>query len=567
MADITEKHVDSHVAEHDDNDPSLDKNNVVATKVLIGDETFNQAMLKEPPNPRNLIAIQLYLISMVGFCCSTSNGFDSSLFGNLLSQDKFKEFFSVSNVGIGAGIVSSMTQIGGVAALPFIGPAIDTFGRKVGMFIGATIIIMGVIIQGTVINTNNTGQFMGGRFFMGMGVSIIASAGPCYVVEISHPAYRGIVTGFYNVFWPVGALVASSACRGCLSLPGNASWIVPIWLQAMFPGVVFLAAWFLPESPRWLYTNGKQEQAKAFLTKYHGNGNPDSEWVRLQMWEYEAHLELDGADKRWWDYRALFKNRTSRYRLACNCCVSLFGQWAGNGVVSYFLSGVLDTAGVSDTTMQNNLFVVMNAVQCIVSFIGSMFVDKIGRRPLLIWVNVGCSICWIGVTVASSVIAPEVAQRKKIEDAGGVWDTSLGNKAASGATVAMIYIFQAVYSFGWTPLQALYPVEVLSFEMRAKGMAFSNLFVTCGTLVNQFGFPVALDNIQWKTYIVFMVWCLIQAAIIWYFIPETKNRTLEELDEIFSAKNPRKASTAKKALNLDEHNNVVGVEDVNKGTA
>ena len=141
MADITEKHVDSHVAEHDDNDRSLDKNNVVATKVLIGDETFNQAMLKKPPNPRNLIAIQLYLISMVGFCCSTSNGFDSSLFGNLLSQDKFKEFFSVSNVGIGAGIVSSMTQIGGVAALPFIGPAIDTFGRKVGMFIGATIIM------------------------------------------------------------------------------------------------------------------------------------------------------------------------------------------------------------------------------------------------------------------------------------------------------------------------------------------------------------------------------------------------------------------------------------------
>lgn len=158
-------------------------------------------MLKEPPQPRNWIAIQLYLISVVGFCCSTSNGFDSSLFGNLLSQDKFQKFFDVSNVGIGAGIVSSMTQIGGVAALPFIGPAIDTFGRKVGMFIGASIIILGVIIQGTVINTNNTGQFMGGRFFMGMGVSIIASAGPCYVVEISHPAYRGIVTGFYNVFW------------------------------------------------------------------------------------------------------------------------------------------------------------------------------------------------------------------------------------------------------------------------------------------------------------------------------------------------------------------------------
>ncbi|KAI9052294.1 hypothetical protein LZ554_003648 [Drepanopeziza brunnea f. sp. 'monogermtubi'] len=546
MADI-KKTNNVKVAEHDD-DADM-KENVVSTKVLIGDESFNQAMMKEPPQPRNWVAINLYIISVVGFCCSTSNGFDSSLFGNLLSQTNFQEFFGVGNVGIKAGIVSSMTQIGGVAAIPFIGPAIDTFGRRIGMFIGASIILLGVIIQGTVISTNNIGQFMGGRFFMGMGVSIIASAGPCYVVEISHPAYRGIITGFYNVFWPVGALVASSACRGSLNLSGHATWLVPIWLQAMFPGIVFLSAFFLPESPRWLYTNGKQEQARAFLTKWHGNGNPESEWVKLQMGEYEAHLELDGADKRWWDYRALFKNRTAVYRLACNCLVSLFGQWAGNGVVSYFLSGVLDTAGVTNTTTQNNLFVAMNAVQCILSFTGSMFVDKIGRRPLLIWVNVGCSICWIGVTAASGIQA------------------SKGDKASSAATVAMIYIFQAVYSFGWTPLQALYPVEVLSFEMRAKGMAFSNMFVNAGTLVNQFGFPVALDNIKWKTYIVFLVWCLVQAGLIYVFIPETKNRTLEELDEIFSAKNPMKASIAKKRLEIDEHKNVIGVVDLGEKDA
>ena len=167
----------------------------------------------------------------------------------------------------------------------------------------------------------------------------------------------------------------------------------------------------------------------------------------------------------------------------------------------------------------------MNAVQILLAAIGSLFVDSIGRRPMLIWVNVGCAICWIGVTASAGIQA------------------KTGSKASSGATVAMIYIFQAVYSFGWTPLQALYPVEVLSFEMRAKGMAFSNMFVTCGklnpsngmssrrlthsgTLVNQFGFPVALQNIAWKTYIVFLVWCAVQAAIVWWLMPETKNRTV-----------------------------------------
>ncbi len=75
-------------------------------------------------------------------------------------------------------------------------------------------------------------------------------------------------------------------------------------------------------------------------------------------------------------------------------------------------------------------------------------------------------------------------------------------------------------------MQALYPVEVLSFEMRAKGMAFSSLFTSIGLLANQFGVPVALTNIAWKTYIVFCCWCAIQAIIIYFMVPETKNRTV-----------------------------------------
>lgn len=133
MADLNEKNQDD---KHEEQDITLEKHNVVETRVVIGDEAYQQAMLKEPPIPWNAIAVQLYLISLVGFFCSTSNGYDSSLFGNLLNNDAFKDFFHVKNVGIWAGIVTSMNQIGGIAALPFVGPAIDTFGRRVGMVIG-----------------------------------------------------------------------------------------------------------------------------------------------------------------------------------------------------------------------------------------------------------------------------------------------------------------------------------------------------------------------------------------------------------------------------------------------
>lgn len=530
----------SDVHEHDEFNKHPDE-----VKVVVGDEAFQQAMIKEPPQAFSRRALILYACSILGFFCSTANGYDGSLFGTLLANPNFKSFFGVQNVGIWPGIVTSMYQIGQVVAIPFIGPAIDTWGRKFGMWIGGFIIFCGVVIQGTCVMTHSTGQFMGGRFLLGFGVGIIASAGPVYVVEMSHPAYRGVVTGMYNCFWPVGAIVASGACRGGLNYGGNTSWLIPLWLQAMFPGLLIIGAYFLPESPRWLYVNGKRDTAKANLAYYHGEGNPESEWVKLQLAEYESHLEMDGTDKRWWDYRALFKNRASRYRLMVNCIVSLFGQWAGNGVVTYFLSGFLDIAGYHSPISQNNIQIGMNALQIVMAIFGATFVDRLGRRKLLIWTNIGCCICWIGVTVSTSI------------EAGNPSST-----AASKACLAMVYLFQVCYSFGWTPLQALYPVEVLSFEMRAKGMAFSNFFVAAGGLVNQFGFPVALQNIKWKTYIVFCVWCAIQTIVIYFFVVETKNRTLEELDEIFEAKNPRKASTQKKKLELDSNANIIGVAEI-----
>lgn len=126
----------------------------------------------------------------------------------------------------------------------------------------------------------------------------------------------------------------------------------------------------------------------------------------------------------------------------------------------------------------------------------------------------------------------------------------------------MIFLFGMVYSIGITPLQALYPVEVLSFEMRAKGMAFSALAVNAGNLLNQFAWPISLKKIGWQTYIVFTVWDAVQ-FVVWYFLlPETKQRTLEELDVVFEARNPVKESLARKKVELTETGQIVGVQEL-----
>jgi len=205
---------------------------------------------------------------------------------------------------------------------------------------------------------------------------------------------------------------------------------------------------------------------------------------------------------------------------------------------------VLDTAGYHNSITKANINLGYSCFQFVFALVGAAFVDKIGRRPLMLFSMIGCCIVWIGMTTATAEYANH------------------SEPAAAKATVAMIFIFGAVYSFGLTPLQALYPVEVLSFEMRAKGMAFSSLAVNAGGLLGQFAWPVSLANIGWKTYIVFVVWDAIQSIVFWYTMPETKNRTLEELDIIFESRNPVKESLRPHRLAISHEGNVLVKEDL-----
>lgn len=163
----------------------------------------------------------------------------------------------------------------------------------------------------------------------------------------------------------------------------------------------------------------------------------------------------------------------------------------------------------------------------VIALIGASLVDRVGRRPLLLFTNFGCACVWIGITTASGFYAANggsVNPKQPVPEAA---------KDSGVAALAMIYIFGFVYSIGFTPLQALYPVEVLSFEMRAKGMAFSNFAVAAANMINQFAWPISLEKITWKTYIIFVIWDFFQTIIIYFYIPETKNRTVCSLPFLF----------------------------------
>ena len=196
------------------------------------------------------------------------------------------------------------------------------------------------------------------------------------------------------------------------------------------------------------------------------------------------------------------------YRFACNLIVSVFGQWAGQAVLGQLLSAVLDTAGIHSAIAQTNLDLGFSCLQFVMAVCGAFLVDYIGRRSLLISTNITLGLIWFGMAIATSI------------------HFRSGSVDSARAIVALIYMFKIVFSLGLTSVMVLYPVEVLSFEMRAKGLALSGLVVNAAGLLNEFAWPVALACLRWKTYIILAFWCLFQAVVMYVLIPETRGRTV-----------------------------------------
>jgi MFS family permease len=310
----------------------------------------------------------------------------------------------------------------------------------------------------------------------------------------------------------------------------------------LFPAILLAGCLLVPESPRWQYVHGHVDKCRETLIKYHGNDNPDSLYVQLEMREFEEQLELDGGDKRWWDYRCLFSTKAQLYRaILCAVAVSAFSQLTGQSGVSYFLPAMLATSGITDSATVLDINLGITLASGAAATLGASQMDRFGRRKMLIGCCLALTVLWGGML-------------------GGTGAYQIhGNVAAANASIAFIFLIGIVFSAAYTPLQALYPVEVLAYEQRAKGMALQNMAGNAAGLINQFALPIALENINWKTYFVFLAVCLAEAIYYYFIMVETKGHTLEELDEIFESKNPRNASFLKKEV-VDEE--VAKVQEV-----
>lgn len=344
------------------------------------------------------------------------------------------------------GLLTASMAMGSMLAIPIVPYCADLLGRRMGVVIGCSIMLVGIALLSMGFHI---AMFIIGRLLLGFGIAIAHGSAPLLIAELVHPQHRAIYSTIYNTLWYLGSLIGAWVSFGTNNINGNWAWRVPCLLQAIPSLFQIFFIWFVPESPRWLIAKGKHEKAKSILTKYHAGGKHDDELVSVEYHEIQQTISLEQEyEKTSWS--ELWSTPGNRHRLLILVSFGLFSQWSGNALVSYYLSGVLETVGIHDDKTKLEINGYLSIVQ-LVSAVGiCFFVDKIGRRPLFLTSCVGMLVSFIVETIGS-------AQYAKTE-----------STAAGHAVIVFIFIYFIFYNLGFCGLLVSYSTEILPYRIRAK---------------------------------------------------------------------------------------------------
>lgn len=320
------------------------------------------------------------------------------------------------------GFINAIYWLGTGVSYPMTTFVANKYGRKFGVYIGYIFLLAGSL---AVMSENNV-SFLLSRFLVGCASAWFGNAVPLLINEISHPSYRGIVSALFMCGWYVGGTIAAFVTFGTRNMAGDWAWRIPTILQILLPFVALPGLLMTPESPRWLVSVDRVEEARSILTTAHAGGDPASALVEYEMIEITAAIQLEKTlvDA---SYSELWATAGNRRRLLISVSLGIFSQWCGNGVVSYYLAIVLRTVGITSVTHQTLIAGLLQVWNLIFASAAAFSVDKLGRRPLFL---ASAGIMLIGYILVTAL-------------SGSFAET--GSAATGTAVIPFLFIFFAGY--------------------------------------------------------------------------------------------------------------------------
>ncbi|KAL6645033.1 hypothetical protein ACP70R_016641 [Stipagrostis hirtigluma subsp. patula] len=480
-----------------------------------------EAPAKRPPLNKYALACAL-LASMNSILL----GYDVSVMSGAQLFMKQDLKITDTQIEILAGIINIYSLVGSLAA----GRTSDWIGRRYTMVLAAAIFFAGALIMGLA---PSYAILMLGRFVAGVGVGYALMIAPVYTAEVAPTSARGLLTSFPEVFINSGVLLGYVSNYAFHRLPVHLSWRVMFLVGAVPP--VFLAAGVLamPESPRWLVMQGRVGDARRVLAKTSDSpaeaeerladiksavGIPegvgdDDDVVVIPRKSKGTHGE--GV------WRDLILRPTPAVRRILIACLGLqfFQQASGIDSVVLYSPRVFDKAGLHSDNNSLGATMAVGACKTLFILVATLFLDRVGRRPLLLTSAGGMVISL--VTLASALHAIDKHPAGEATPLAGV-------------SIAAVLAFVASFSIGMGPIAWVYSSEIFPLRLRAQGCAL-------GTAMNRImSGAITMSFISLYKAITFAESFYVYAGIaaagwvfMFFFLPETRGRSLEDTEKLF----------------------------------
>jgi len=439
----------------------------------------------------------VFRISIIAALGGLLFGFDTAVISGV--EKSIQELFGKS--GFWHGFTVAIALIGTVIGAMTAGRPADKYGRKqVLLFIAALYIISAI---GSAVTSNWYG-FLIFRFLGGLGVGASSVIGPMYIAESAPAKLRGRLVGLFQFNVVCGILLAFFSNFLINRFIELDAWRYMLGIESLPAILFFILLFAVPATPRWLLMKGRNSEAEGLLKKL-GSENPENEMAEI----IESLAGIDGRS------RVKLFQRNYKFPIMLAIIIAVFNQLSGINVIMYYTPRIFELAGfTSDSALLQSVSI--GFTNMLFTILAMSFIDKIGRKKLLLTGSVGMVI-FLGI----------IAKAFLSDGKGGI------------VILISLICYIAFFAFSQGAVIWVYISEVFPNRVRAKGQALGSFTHWIMAAAISWIFPVIAEIGEKGGGFAFMIFAfamLIQFFVVSRWFPETKGKSLEELQKEISRK-------------------------------
>lgn len=482
-------------------------------------------------------------------------GYDQGVMSPILILENFENTFPGLMSSTIQGWLVSALELGAWAGALFNGYLSDAISRKYSMMFAVLVFTLGTGLQS---GAQSPAYFFAGRIIGGFGIGMFSMVIPLYQAEVAPPELRGTLVSLQQLSITIGTTIAFWLDFGFSYVGGNkckpegianpydtptkaynyeqnhghrctgqtpVSWRVPLALQLIPAWTLFFGLFFFPFSPRWLMLKHREDEARASLSKLRRLDPHDpllqAEFLEIKatvMFDEQVEAELGGGALGPW--KALFAPNMI-YRVFLGSAMMVFQQFTGINAILYYAPQIFESFGFSSTTTDLLATGVTGIFQIIFTLPAVFWLDKFGRKTFLIVGAAGMCVCHVIIASVEGVYKPD-------------WDKGEHLDVSAGwAAIVFIWLFCVNFAYSWGPVAWVLTQEIFPASMRSRGVAITASTNWMFNFIIGLTTKDMLNAMSFGTYIFFAIFSGGGGLFIWWLFPETKDKTLEELDVFF----------------------------------